>query len=140
MAAWDKINQDYGALPLKDLLKPAIDLAENGYVVADVIADMWKREEENLKMIRTCKNIFLKGENAYQAGDLHFQPELGKTLKEISQFGKEGFYSGWVAEDILGKLNSIEEDILNDFSNLAVEYVDPIYSSYRGYDVYECPS
>ena len=124
MAAWDKINQDYGALPLKDLLKPAIDLAENGYVVADVIADMWKREEEKLKNDKDCKNIFLKGENAYQAGDLHFQPELGKTLKEISQFGKEGFYSGWVAEDILGKLNSIGgRHSLNDFSNVSISFL-----------------
>ena len=140
VAAWDKINQDYGTLPLKELLKPAIDLAENGYVVADVIADMWKREEEKLKKDKDCKRIFLKGEHSYKAGDIHFQRELGKTLKEISQFGKEGFYSGWVAEDILGKLNYLGgRHSLDDFSNLATEYVDPISSSYRGYDVYECP-
>ena len=49
VAAWCKINKDYGNFSLSQLLSPAIDLAENGYIVADVIADMWKRETEKLK-------------------------------------------------------------------------------------------
>ena len=59
----DKINQDYGNLSLSDLLRPAINLAENGYVVADVIADMWKREAEKLKKDKDCKELFLKEMN-----------------------------------------------------------------------------
>jgi len=140
VAAWCRINLDYGYLPMKDLLTPAINLAENGYVVADVIADMWKRETDKLKKDEDCKKIFLKGNNSYLAGDLHFQKELGMTLREISKFGKEGFYNGWVAEDIVGKLNSIGgRHTLNDFANLDIEYVEPISSPYRGYNVYECP-
>ena len=59
VAAWCKLNKDYGNLPLSQLLSPAIDLAENGYVVADVIADMWSRETEKLKKDIDCKEVFL---------------------------------------------------------------------------------
>ncbi len=140
VATWTKINQDYGSLSLKEILTPAIDLAENGYVVADVIADMWKREKEKLTKDKDCKEVFLKQNEPYKAGDIHFQQNLAKTLREISVSGKDGFYDGWVADDIVKKLKSIEgRHTLNDFSNLTVEYVEPIFTNYRGYDVYECP-
>ncbi len=140
VAAWTKINLDYGSLPMKDLLTSAIDLAENGYIVADVVADMWSRESNKLKNDKDCAKIFLKGGNPYSAGDLHLQPELGKTLREIANNGREGFYAGWVAEDIVKKLQSLGgTHTLKDFSNLNVEYVKPISSAYRGYDVFECP-
>ncbi len=140
VAAWSKINKDYGNLPFRNLLEPAINFAEKGYVVADVIADMWQRETEKLKKDPDCKKIFLNENYPYKAGDLHFQPELGNTLREISRQGKEGFYNSWVADDIVSKLESIGgKHTLNDFASLSVDYVDPIYTSYRGYDVYECP-
>ncbi|PPR25850.1 MAG: putative gamma-glutamyltransferase YwrD [Alphaproteobacteria bacterium MarineAlpha9_Bin4] len=140
VAAWSKINQDYGSLSMQEILSPAINLAETGYIVADVIADMWKREVEKLKKDNDCKKTFLKGNDPYKPGEIHLQPDLGKTLREISKTGKEGFYSGWVAEDMVEKLKSLGgRHTLNDFSNLNVEYVDPISITYRGYDIYECP-
>ena len=140
VAAWTKINADYGTLPMKELLSSAIDLAENGYIVADVIADMWSRESNKLNNDKDCKKIFLKGDKPFLAGDLHLQPELAKTMREIANYGRDGFYRGWVAEDIVQKLQSIGGNhTLNDFSNLNVEYVEPISSVYRGYDVFECP-
>ena len=92
--------------PLKRYWSPAINLAENGYIVADVVADMWKRETEKLKKTKIVK-IFLKENKPYQIGEIHFQPNLAKTLREISKSGKEGFYDGWVAEDIVKKLKSL---------------------------------
>ena len=121
-------------------MSPAINLAENGYIVADVVADMWKREAEKLKKDNDCKDLFLKEDKPYSIGDIHFQPNLAETLREISKSGRSGFYNGWVAEDIVKKLKSYGGGhTLKDFSNLAVEYVEPIFTNYRGYDVYECP-
>ena len=79
VAAWTKINADYGTLPMKELLSSAIDLAENGYIVADVIADMWSRESNKLNNDKDCKKLFLKGDKPFLAGDLHLQPELAST-------------------------------------------------------------
>ena len=140
VAAWSKINQDYGKFSLEEILSPAINLAENGYIVADVVADMWKREAEKLKKDNDCKDLFLKEGKPYRIGDIHFQPNLAKTLREISKSGRSGFYDGWVAEDIVNKLTSYGGGhTLKDFSSLTVEYVEPIFTNYRGYDVYECP-
>ena len=61
-------------------------------------------------------------------------------MREISKSGRSGFYDGWVAEDIVNKLTSYGGGhTLKDFSSLTVEYVEPIFTNYRGYDVYECP-
>ena len=138
--AWCKINKDYGNLPLNQLLKPAVEFAENGYIVADVIADMWQREKSKLEKDKDCRELFLKGDQPYSSGEIHYQENLAKTLKEICKFGSEGFYNGWVAEDMVNKLNALGgSHTLNEFNNINVEYVDPIFSSYRGYDIYECP-
>jgi len=140
VAAWSKLINDYGNLKLKDVLKPAIDLAENGYIVADVIADMWKREESKLRNDKDCKRIFLKNNMAYNTGDVHIQSELAETLKTIAKNGKDGFYSGKVAEDILSKIKSLGGmHTIEDFENFEAEYVEPISISYRGFDVFECP-
>ena len=76
VAAWSKINQDYGKFSLEEILSPAINLAENGYIVADVVADMWKREAEKLKKDNDCKDLFLKEGKPYSTGEIHFQPNL----------------------------------------------------------------
>ena len=106
VAAWTKINQDYGKFSLEEILKPAINLAENGYIVADVVADMWKREADKLKKTVIVKICFEREGTPYSTGEIHFQQNLAKTLKEISKAGNSGFYDGWVAEDIVSKLKS----------------------------------
>ena len=74
--------------------------------MADVVADMWKREADKLKKDSDCKELFLKEGEPYSAGEIHFQENLAKTLREISKSGNSGFYDGWVAEDIVSKLKS----------------------------------
>ena len=66
-------------------------MLKNGYIVADVIADMWQRELEKLSKDQDCKKVFLKGNNAYLAGEIHHQTNLADTLKEISNLEKMGF-------------------------------------------------
>jgi gamma-glutamyltranspeptidase/glutathione hydrolase len=140
IAAWEKLLKDFGNLSFSEVLKPAIDYAENGYIVADVIADMWAREENKLAVDEDCKKVFLKEGKAYKVGETHYQPQLASTLKKIIKYGKNGFYEGEVAEDMVYKLKKIGgTHTLEDFKSLAVEYVDPIYTSYKGYDVFECP-
>lgn len=140
VASWVKLNHDYGKLPLKDVLADSIRYAEEGYVVADVVADVWKREHAKLSLDKDCAKIFLKQSNYYSAGDLHFQPQLADTLRNISENGRDGFYTGNVAQDIVKKLNSLGGvHTLEDFAIADATYVKPIKTTYRGYDVFECP-
>ncbi len=140
VAAWCKLVKDYGNLELTDILSPAIKLAKEGYVVADVIADMWKREENKLKVDKDAKRIFLKNEKAYKIGEIHKQEQLSETLEHIAKNGRDGFYDGYVAKDIIAKINKLGGQLsLEDLANFQVEYVDPIKIDYNGYQVYECP-
>ena len=100
---------------------------------------MWRRETEKLKKDKDCEQIFLKENQPYKTGEIHYQPNLAMTLREISKSGNEGFYNGWVANDIVNKLKPYGNHTSNDFASLDIEYVEPISSQYRGYDVYECP-
>ena len=140
VAAWVKLNKDYGNLNLKEVLADAIRYAEEGYVVADVIADVWKRESKKLAIDKDCAKVFLRKGQPYSIGDVHFQPQLAETLRNISDNGREGFYNGEVAKDIVKKLNSMGGlHTLDDFSKADATYVKPIKTSYRGFNVFECP-
>ena len=140
VAAWSRLIKDYGDLEIGQVLEPAIELAENGYIVADVIADMWRREENKLRKDVDACRIFLNKNNSYKKGEIHKQIELAETLKSIAKNDREGFYSGYVAEDMIKKLRKLGgEHTEEDFNNFEVEYVEPISIDYRGYNVYECP-
>jgi gamma-glutamyltranspeptidase/glutathione hydrolase len=77
---------------------------------------------------------------APKPGSLHRQKELAVTLEVIAAEGRDGFYQGAVAEDIVGHLQSLGgAHVIDDFTNAAGQYVDPIKTSYRGHEVYECP-
>ena len=59
VAGWIKLIEDHGRLSLKEILEPSINYAQNGYIIADVIADVRKREIEKLSLDEDCKNLFL---------------------------------------------------------------------------------
>ena len=140
VAAWCRLIKDYGNLEVGDVLEPAIDLADNGYVVADVIADMWRREENKLRKDVDASRIFLNKNNAYKKGEIHKQKELAETLRSIAKYGRDGFYSGYVADDMIKKLRKLGgQHSGEDFISFEAEYVEPININYKGYNIYECP-
>ena len=120
-------------------VEPAIDLADNGYVVADVIADMWRREENKLRQDVDARRIFLNKNNAYKKGEIHKQKELAETLRSIAKYGRDGFYSGYVADDMIKKLRKLGGQHSGKFISFEAEYVEPININYKGYNIYECP-
>ena len=140
VAGWIKLIQDHGNLELKEILEPAINYAEQGYIVADVIADVWEREVEKLAADKDCKNLFLPEGKCLKAGDIHYQPRLAETLKSIAEHGRAGFYEGDIAKSMVKKLNSLGSfHNLEDFANAEANYVDPISANYRGVKIFECP-
>ena len=138
--AWARLVADHGRKGLDDVLQPAIAYAENGYVVHPCVAEAWAGAAEKLGRDETAARIFLPDGRAPRAGELHRQPELGETLRTIAREGRDGFYGGRVAEDIVAHLGSLGgPHTLDDFAAAKGEYVTPISTNYRGYDIYECP-
>lgn len=140
VAGWVKLIEDHGTLPIKEILKPAIHFAREGYIVADVIADVWKREVEKLATDEDCKNLFLPNNQYLKAGEIHYQPKLAETFMNIVENGRKGFYEGFVAKDMVNKLNSMGGlHTLDDFAAAEANYVEPISATYRDVEVFECP-
>jgi gamma-glutamyltranspeptidase/glutathione hydrolase len=138
--AWARLVADHGTRGLAELLQPAIGYAENGYVVLSRIARDWANCTDKLRASPASTRIFLPGGESPRAGDVHRQPELAETLRLIAREGRDGFYQGRVAEDIVGFLRDCGGlHSLEDFATAGGEYVTPIHSDYRGLQIHECP-
>ncbi len=137
--AWCVLNREHGTRPLSELLEPAAKAAEDGYVVTPRVAQDWARNVNKLQDPHTAK-VMLRDGKAPKAGDTMRNPALAKTLRRIGREGREAFYEGAVARDIvrrLKELGGLHEEA--DFAAQRSEWVEPIHAAYRGYDVYEVP-
>src|SRR6201986_1281278 len=138
--AWEVILRDHGKFGLDTLLQPAIKAAEEGYVVAPRIAFDWKNQFEKLKNGTNTVRYLLPHGRPMLAGEGLRQPELGKTLRAIAKDGRDAFYNGPIAEDMVETLRSIGGlHTLEDFAEHTTETTSPIGTMYKGLDAWQCP-
>lgn len=138
--AWFQLNRDHGRMPLADLLAPAIDYAKNGFPLSPRVVRDFKANEEHLNSDSNLARIFMPGGQVPEVGDVLKQTELASTLAEIARSGRDGFYLGDVASDMVDTLQALGGvHTLEDFANASGDYVTPITTEYRGHTVYECP-
>jgi len=138
--AWETILRDHGKLGLDTLLQPAIKAAEEGYIVAPRNAFDWKNGLEKLRGGANTPRYLLPHGNAPVAGDVIRQPELGQTLRAVAKQGRDGFYKGAVAEDMVETLRGLGGlHTLEDFAAHTTETTTPIGTIYKGHDVWQCP-
>src|SRR6266478_3395378 len=140
ISAWCTLNRDHGLKPLSEVLAPAVSLAEEGMRVTPRVAGDWGRQVEKLSTDPAARAAYLPGGRAPEVGDLFRNRALAETLRRISREGAAGFYTGAVAKALAAKLREAgglhQED---DFARHRSDYVQPVETSYRGYEVYECP-
>jgi len=138
--AWATILRDHGKLGFDTLLQPAIKAAEEGYVVSPRIAFDWRNQFDKLKKgVNTERYLLPHGKPAV-AGDVIHQPELGKTLRAIAKGGRDAFYKGAVADDMVETLQGIGGlHTTDDFEAHTTETTSPIGTLYKGHDVWQCP-
>ncbi len=138
--AWACLLRDHGTRDLGGVLGPAIRHAKDGYPIHSRVHVDWQDSAEILAKDPTASRIFMPGGKIPAVGAMHRQPELAATLERIARDGRDGFYTGPVAEDIVTFLNGLGGlHTLEDFAAAAGEYTTPIKTTYRGHDIYECP-
>ena len=138
--AWARLVADHGRKGLDELLQPAIRFAEQGFPVHARVAYDWEREGAKLLRDEATARRFRPGGWLPAEGDLFVQPELAQTLRTIAAKGRDGFYAGEVAEDIVAHLRAKGGlHTLDDFAAQHCDYVEPVSTEYRGYRVHECP-
>ena len=138
VAGWDAMSGRLGKLPLSEVLAPAIHYAENGFPLSEVIASGWKRSEEMLASHPNSKETFLVNGTAPRAGDVFKNPDLAASLKRIAAEGRDGYYQGPTADAILAISKQTGGVFAaGDLVEFEPEWVTPIKTSYRGWNVYE---
>ncbi|MBR0554474.1 gamma-glutamyltransferase [Ciceribacter sp. L1K23] len=138
--AWTRLHADHGRLPFARILAPAIDYAKNGYAITPRVHRDWSLEEKLLSADKTAAEIFLPHGCAPRIGEVHSQPRLARTLERIAAEGRDAFYKGSIAADMVDRLRSLGGlHTVEDFASAGGEYVTPVATDFRGYRIHECP-
>lgn len=137
---WARLLEDHGTKSFADVLAPAIACADGGYAVAPRIAADWASLAEKIRPNAGARLHLLPDGRAPKSGDIVRQPALAATLKRIASEGRDGFYAGEVAADIVAELKALGGlHTLEDFAVQTSTYVDPISVGYKGVDILEMP-
>ncbi|MFQ5602278.1 MAG: gamma-glutamyltransferase [bacterium] len=133
--------EKYGTLSLKEVLKPAIKLAEKGFVVSHAMSQDFSRLFDLFQRYPASKKVFLKEDGApYQTGEIFKQKDLAATLKRIAKKGRDGFYKGKTAELIERDMQRNGGIITReDLAAYRAVIRKPIEVTYRGYSVFSMP-
>ena len=140
VAGWAALHEKFGRIPLAQILSAAIAHAENGFPVSEITAEEWSGTAAGLQADTNAVATFLPGGRAPAAGDIFRNPDLARTLRAIARDGADAFYRGEITERILaccaaqGGAHRGE-----DFAAFKAEWVTPLTTNYRGWDVYEIP-
>jgi gamma-glutamyltranspeptidase/glutathione hydrolase len=125
-----------GKISLKQLLTPAIKLADKGFELTYYEANRFNQNKKRLSQHSETKRIFTRDDRQWKMGDMFYQKDLSKTLKRIAKYGADGFYKGKTADLIVKEMETVGGWITHeDLENYISKYRDPITGSFEEYDI-----
>jgi gamma-glutamyltranspeptidase/glutathione hydrolase len=137
---WFELHGRYGSLAMSDILAPAIAYAEQGFPVSEVIADVWAANAESRGDFPGFKETFMPKGRAPKKGEMFSNPRLANTYREIASGGRDAFYKGEIAKKIDSYMTERGGFLkYEDMASHRSEWVTPVSTNYRGYDLYELP-
>src|SRR6185312_7492672 len=132
-------HKKYGKLKWEELVQPAIDLARNGFRITKRMAGDLNWAAKEFKKLNEGKNYLIK-EDGWKEGDLLVQEDLAKTLELIRDNGRDGFYKGKVAEEIVDEMQKGGGLISKkDLKNYHAVWRKPVAGDYKGYKIITMP-
>ncbi|MGI6433650.1 MAG: gamma-glutamyltransferase family protein [Sphaerochaetaceae bacterium] len=145
-AAWAELNKRFGSKTLTEVMAPAIELAYNGFAISANLSTLWQQELAiykrvlNSAMYKPWFETFTVDGKAPACGHLWRSSDHGDTLALIAETNAQAFYSGKLADRIDAFSRQHEGFLrLEDLAAFTPEWVEPISTSYRGFDVWEIP-
>ncbi len=140
VSGWEALHQRFGTRPWAELLAPAAIMAEEGFPVSPLIAAYWQLAVPGLQKWDDSVATYLPGGRAPRAGELFRNPRLAATYREIASGGAAAFYRGSIAQRIVA-FSQQHEGVFStrDFADHQADWVEPVSTNYRGYDVWEMP-
>ncbi|MBX3422630.1 MAG: gamma-glutamyltransferase [Pirellulaceae bacterium] len=140
VAGWNDLHSKFGRLTIEQILRPAIRLAEDGFAVAPLIGAFWSSMAHPLSRHPDTAATYLIDGQAPKSGQVFRNPRLAKTYRQLVDQGLASYYSGPIAQEIV-RFSQAQGGYftMSDFVGHCNEWVDPISTNYRGYNVWQIP-
>lgn len=137
---WFEMHKKFGSMKMDKILQPAINYANNGFPVSEVIAYYWQGNSRSLQRFPGFKETYMPNGKAPAKGEIFKNPRLAKTLETIAKGGRDAFYKGEIAQKIVNYVR-VQGGFfsMRDFEEHHSDWVEPISTNYRGYDIWELP-
>jgi len=138
VAGWDALRRRFGTKTFPELLASATFYAENGFPLPEIGSRAWISQA--LLKQPGYKETYMPGGTRPQLGDVFKNPALGESFRQVAAKGRDGYYKGKMAETLVKFLQAQGgAHTLEDFAEFEPEWVEPISTTYRGWQVYELP-
>lgn len=137
---WFELHGKFGSMPMTSILAPSIEYAKQGFPVTELIAWYMQRSVPILSKFKGFKETYMPDGKAPVKGQIFKNPNLAATYEKIATGGRDAFYKGDIARTI-GAYMKEQGGFLSyeDLAEHTSEWVEPVSSNYRGYDVWELP-
>jgi gamma-glutamyltranspeptidase/glutathione hydrolase len=141
VSGWETLRARFGSRRLAEILAPAIDAAASGAPVPEIIGGYWRGAASSLRATPEAAAAFLiDGQRPPRIGEVMKLPQLAASLKLIASQGRDAFYKGPIAQKIVAYSESHGGYFsLPDFAEHTDDWVEPVSTGYRGFDVWELP-
>ncbi|WP_205123426.1 gamma-glutamyltransferase [Maribacter aurantiacus] len=137
---WFTLHEKFGKIPMKDILKPAIDYGNNGFPVSEVIAYEMVSNYESVQDQPGFADTYMPNGRPPMKGEVFVNKNLAATYALIAKDGRDAFYKGSIAKTIDSYMKKHGGFLhYEDLSNHTSNWVEPVSVNYRGYDVWELP-
>ena len=137
---WFSLNKRFGKKQMKELLTPTIKYAENGFPITEVVSYYMELASDKFSNYPNFEDTYMINGKIPLKGEVFKNPDLANTLKIISSKGRDGFYKGSIAKTISKFMAEqggfLDKDDLNSHNST---WIEPVSSSYRGFDIWELP-
>jgi gamma-glutamyltranspeptidase / glutathione hydrolase len=133
---WVTLLNQYGSMKMSDLLQPAIRYADEGYPVMEKASEDWEEVVDILKRDPAAASTYLVNGQQPKPGDIFKNPHLANSLRQLAKGGREAYYNGPVGQAIVDYCQKHGGFLtMEDLAGQHAEWVAPISTNYRGYDV-----
>ena len=137
---WFEMHDKFGSIAMHEILSPAIEYADNGFPVTELVSYYMQKASLNFDKYPNFKETYYINGSTPKKGQIFQNKDLANTLRIISKKGRKGFYEGKIAK-VMSDFIIEQGGFLsyNDLKNHKSEWIDPVSTNYRGFDVWELP-
>jgi len=137
---WFELHGKFGKLEMQEVLAPAIRYGREGFPVSELISYYWRAAARRLAQYEGFSEAFLRDGRGPRTGQLWTNPLLANTYEKLGKHGRDVFYRGEMAETMAAFMARVGGYLtVEDFAAHRSEWVEPVSTNYRGYDVWELP-